>query len=157
MSGRQTAEPRSIVLREWMDKFLEEFSAGVPDELDIETEFLSDPITINVDPLHLSQVLGNLYQNGLRYSAKHTGKHKLKVVGGINSNSGHAYLEVIDYGTGVDTDLVPNLFDPFFTTESTGTGLGLYLSKELCEANEARLGYSKAATGGSCFKITFLA
>ncbi len=156
MSGRQTAKPRSIVLREWMDKFLEEFSAGVPDEIDIETEFLSDPITINVDPLHLSQVLGNLYQNGLRYSAKHTGKHKLKVVAGINSNSGHAYLEVIDYGTGVDSDLVPNLFEPFFTTESTGTGLGLYLSKELCEANEARLSYSKAVTGGSCFRITFL-
>ena len=157
MSSRQIAEPRSIVLHEWMDKFLEEFSAGVPDELDIETVFLSEPIIIDVDPLHLSQVLGNLWQNGLRYSAKHTGEHKLKVVGGIDFNSRHAYLEVLDYGTGVDTDLVPNLFEPFYTTESTGTGLGLYLSKELCEANDARLSYSKADTGGSCFRIIFLA
>ena len=157
MSSRQIAEPRSLLLHEWMGKFLEEFAAGVPDKLDIATEFLSAAITINVDPLHLSQVLGNLCQNGLRYSAKHTGEHKLKIVGGIDSDSGHAYLEVIDYGTGVDEDLTENLFEPFYTTESTGTGLGLYLSKELCEANEARLSYSKADTGGSCFKITFLA
>lgn len=157
MSSRQIAEPRNIVLHEWMEKFLDEFSAGIPDKLSIETEFLSEPISINIDPLHLSQVLGNLYQNGLRYSAKNTGEQKLKIVCGIESNSGHAYLEVIDYGTGVDADLVGNLFEPFYTTESTGTGLGLYLSKELCEANGARLSYSKAVTGGSCFKITFLA
>ena len=76
---------------------------------------------------------------------------------GVDPISDHAYLEVVDFGTGVDPEHIPNLFEPFYTTESTGTGLGLYLSKELCEANEARLSYVKATTGGSCFKITFLA
>jgi|TARA_B100002003_G_scaffold125324_2_gene115637 two-component system sensor histidine kinase PilS (NtrC family) len=156
MSSRQNAEPREVALQDWVGVFLEEFSAGVADELIIETEFLSEQLPIEFDPLHLSQVLGNLYQNGLRYSAKSTGENKLKVICGIDPNTGKTYLEVIDYGKGVDEDLIHNLFEPFYTTESMGTGLGLYLSKELCEANNARLSYSKADTGGSCFRIAFL-
>ena len=64
-------------------------------------------------------------------------------------------LKVTDFGTGVDETLIPNLFEPFYTTESTGTGLGLYLSKELCEANNARLSYARAESGGSSFRISF--
>ncbi len=156
MSRRKSAEPERIELEQWLGDFLEEFSAGIPEEVEIETDLPAEPITLHVDPLHLSQVLGNLCQNGLRYSAKNTGENRVRIVGGIDRLSGHAYLEVIDYGKGVDKELIPNLFEPFYTTETTGTGLGLYLSKELCEANNARLGYSKADTGGSCFRITFL-
>ena len=61
-----------------------------------------------------------------------------------------------DIMTGIDDELATNLFEPFYTTEATGTGLGLYLSKELCEANDARLSYRRAAdTGGACFHIAF--
>ncbi len=156
MSSRQNAEPRELALQEWIGVFLEEFSAGVADELVIETEFPTGQLLIEFDPLHLSQVLGNLYQNGLRYSAKYAGENKLKVICDTDPITDKVYLEVIDYGQGVDDDLIQNLFEPFHTTESTGTGLGLYLSKELCEANNARLSYSKADTGGSCFRIAFL-
>ncbi|WP_161628728.1 ATP-binding protein, partial [Pseudomonas aeruginosa] len=47
------------------------------------------------------------------------------------------------------------LFEPFFTTESKGTGLGLYLSRELCESNQARIDYRNREEGGGCFRITF--
>ena len=156
ISRRQNANPRNINLNDWIVDFVEEFSAGVPDDISIETELLGPPISLVFDPLHLSQVLGNLCQNGLRYSFKNTGSDKIKILGGVDLNSTQPYLEVIDYGVGVAEDLIPNLFEPFYTTEASGTGLGLYLSKELCEANDARLGYSKAYTNGSCFKITFL-
>jgi len=43
----------------------------------------------------------------------------------------------------------------FFTTERTGTGLGLYITREMCEANQARVTYSRDQRGGSCFRITF--
>jgi two-component system sensor histidine kinase PilS (NtrC family) len=156
MSRRKVADPKSILLGEWVEKFLKEFSAGVPGEAQIETDLDSSYNSVEVDPIHLSQVLGNLCQNGMRYSFKNCGKSKIRVVAGIDSVSRHSYLEVIDYGEGVEDELVQNLFEPFYTTESTGTGLGLYLSKELCEANNARLSYSKAFSGGSSFKITFL-
>ena len=155
MSRRKTAEPRRLVLDNWLPDFLAEFSAG--SELQPRIEFdLSPPgLDVNVDPLHLSQVLSNLCQNGLRYSHKKTGEARLKICGGRDTETGPVYIEVIDFGDGVPEDQVPNLFEPFYTTETTGTGLGLYLSKELCEANDARLSYRPAEEGGSSFRITF--
>ncbi len=154
MSRRKSAEPTRLDLEQWLPNFVEEFSAGARGGAGIDLD-VAPGTTIEVDPLHLSQVLGNLCQNGLRYSEKTTGDAKLRVVAGTDDHTGNAYVEVIDYGTGVDPEVLPNLFEPFNTSEVTGTGLGLYLSKELCEANNARLGYKVADTGGACFYITF--
>lgn len=155
MSRRKTAEPRTLVLSEWLPKFIDEFKAGLHEQAEIDTSLEPRDIAVEVDPLHLSQALGNLCQNGLRYSEKQTGERKLKLNAGIDTGSGYPFLEVIDYGPGVDKEQESNLFEPFFTTEASGTGLGLYLSKELCEANNARLSYRQAAEGGGCFRITF--
>lgn len=155
MSRRKNAEPRKLTLSSWLNDFIVEFSAGATNKVDVEVSVYPDDIEIHVDPTHLSQVLGNLCQNGLRYSKKRTGEDKVKIVGGIDEASKNPYLEVIDYGDGIEEDLTANLFEPFYTTEVAGTGLGLYLSKELCEANDARLSYKKADTGGACFHIAF--
>jgi len=155
MSRRKTAEPRQLVLEEWLHEFVEEFSAGTGGEAVFEINIEPKTMSVNVDPVHLSQILGNLCQNGLRYSKKFAGEARLKIRGGIDKDTGYPYLEVIDFGEGVEQELVSNLFEPFYTTEVTGTGLGLYLSKELCEANDARLSYRVADTGGACFHIAF--
>lgn len=156
MSRRRSAEAKNLALPEWMAGFVEDFSAGRATKPNIQVDIKTERMEIEVDPLHLSQVLGNLCQNGLRYSEKKTGEDKLLIECGMDDATNSSYISVIDYGDGVDQELVPNLFEPFYTTETSGTGLGLYLSKELCEANESRLSYSQAAHGGSCFKITFL-
>ncbi|HKI73357.1 MAG TPA: ATP-binding protein [Pseudomonadales bacterium] len=155
LSRRKAAEPKALVMDEWVRQFMEEFSAGIPESPSFEVAIDPKDTTINADPRHMAQVLGNLCQNGLRYSQKHCGEAKLRIEGGMDVNTHVPYLEVIDYGTGIDDELVPNLFEPFYTTEATGTGLGLYLSKELCEANNARLSYKRADTGGACFHIAF--
>ena len=157
MSRRKTAEPKVIDINAWLSDFIEQFSAGFSGEIEveIETDNSLKGFTVEFDPVHLSQVLGNLCQNGLRYSEKHVGEAKLRIKAGTGQASGPS-IEIIDFGQGVAEDLVSNLFEPFYTTEVSGTGLGLYLSQELCEANNARLGYSKADTGGSCFKISFM-
>ena len=110
---------------------------------------------MRVDPGHLSQALTNLALNGLRYSKERTGSATLSIEGGIDPTTDRPYLNVIDSGPGVPLDQVENLFEPFFTTERTGTGLGLYLTRELCEANQARVTYTRDQRGGSCFRITF--
>ena len=156
LSRRKTAEPRNIPLAPWLDDFMEEFTAAFPDTPDIDVSLQNEGARVAADPSHLSQILGNLCQNGIRYSVKETGEPKLQIAGGMDAQA-RPYLEVIDYGPGVPEDDVHNLFEPFFTTETTGTGLGLYLSRELAQANNVRLAYSKAATGGSSFRLTFLA
>ena len=64
-------------------------------------------------------------------------------------------LDVIDDGPGIDADAESKLFEPFFTTDSGGTGLGLYIGRELCEANGAILEYQPAVGRGACFRIVF--
>ena len=156
MSRRHSAEIRELVVADWLRGFVEDFSVGRAGTPNIQIDTQAEGISINVDPLHLSQVLGNLCQNGLRYSEKKTGEDRLLIECGIDTLTKKPYIAVIDYGEGVAPELVSNLFEPFYTTETSGVGLGLYLSKELCEANESRLTYSQAAHGGSCFKVTFL-
>tara|TARA_R110002072_G_scaffold14259_3_gene59209 strand:+ start:9673 stop:11286 length:1614 start_codon:yes stop_codon:yes gene_type:complete len=153
MSRRKNAELKTIHLNEWINGFISEFKAGFPESADITVE-IPDQLTtqLRFDPLHLSQILGNLCQNGLRYSKKKTGEAKLTIRAGVESEV--PFIDVMDYGDGVTEDLIPNLFEPFYTTEVTGTGLGLYLSKELCEANNARLSYSNRE--GSRFRISFV-
>ena len=64
-------------------------------------------------------------------------------------------MEVIDHGPGVAAEHVGHIFEPFYTTEASGTGLGLYISRELCESNQARLEYQTVTPTGSCMRITF--
>ena len=55
----------------------------------------------------------------------------------------------------ISPQALPRLFEPFYTTRNQGTGLGLYIAKELCEANQVRLEYIPGPTGGSCFRLHF--
>ena len=64
-------------------------------------------------------------------------------------------LDIIDNGSGIEPDMADQIFEPFYTTKSGGTGLGLFISRGICESNQARLSYQPAPAGGSCFRITF--
>ena len=78
------------------------------------------------------------------------------IKGSRDELTGVYHLDVIDFGEGVPPENIDKLFEPFYTTETRGTGLGLYLSRELCAANDARLTYRTAETGGSNFRISFM-
>jgi two-component system, NtrC family, sensor histidine kinase PilS len=101
---------------------------------------------------HFEQVMWNLCRNALRYSQKLPGSVRLA---GFVSDEGRSVLEVSDDGPGVPADAVQKLFEPFFTTDAGGTGLGLYIARELCEANRAMIEYQQAPDGGACFRIIF--
>ncbi len=65
------------------------------------------------------------------------------------------YIEVIDNGAPISNEIVDKLFEPFFTTSNMGTWLGLYIVKELCDANNIRISYLPISSGGNCFKLKF--
>ena len=110
---------------------------------------------VRVDPGQLGQAVTNLAINGLRYSKEKTGRATLTIEAGLDPTTDRPYLNVIDEGPGVSNEQIEHLFEPFFTTERSGTGLGLYITRELCEANQARVTYTRDQRGGSCFRITF--
>lgn len=105
---------------------------------------------ISFDRGHFEQVLWNLCHNALRYSQKDAGSVRLFAT---RPEQGKIELEVIDDGKGVDAETALKLFEPFFTTDAGGTGLGLYIARELCEANGAILEYRPGIGRGACFCI----
>lgn len=155
LSRRETSHPRSFPLRPWLEGFAEELCAVrtlAPEQLRTRVE--PDTLEVHIDPTHLQQVLWNLCSNALEHAASPERSAELQLVAGLNEY-GNAYLEVIDNGSGIAGDVAEQIFEPFYTTAAHGTGLGLYISRELCECNKARLSYLRPATGGSCFRISF--
>jgi len=87
----------------------------------------------------------NLCRNALRYCQKKPGSILLDVRPG--PRKGTIELSIRDDGSGVAESLRGHLFEPFFTTASSGTGLGLYIAREICEANGATLDYVERPAG----------
>ena len=155
LSRRRAPEKVELNLKDWLNDFVTQFSTGEEEEVEIAIELDEEASVVRFDPTHLSQVLGKLCQNGLRYSRQKTGEARIVITGTHDEPTRSFLLEVMDYGEGVDPENIQNLFEPFYTTETNGTGLGLYLSRELCANNGARLSYHPAETGGSSFRISF--
>ena len=155
LSRRKPALPRLLNIGEWLPKFMEDFQVSLSETAYISCKVEPQDLQVRIDPSQLSQIITNLSENGLRYSKKLTDKMQLDLVCGWTDDGQHPYVDIIDKGPGVEQEQVEHLFEPFFTSESTGTGLGLYIAKELCESNQARLNYIPVPTGGSCFRITF--
>lgn len=156
LSRRQRARPQELELKPWLESFINDFclTQNIAAE-HIRIDIVPPDTVVRMDPQQLHQILWNLCHNGVRYSLAHTGAPRLTLRGGISAESPNPFVDVIDAGPGVAPEAVDHLFEPFFTTERTGTGLGLYISRELCESNQARLHYQPVNGGGSCFRITF--
>ena len=97
------------------------------------------------DRRHLNQILWNLCKNGWRHSQQQ--KNSLHLRAYTGNDSFITSLEITDDGNGIPDNINNHLFEPFFTTEKTGTGLGLYISRELAEANGANLQFKPTEIG----------
>lgn len=119
-----------------------------------------DNVAVRFDALHLREVLINLLTNAVRYASGQAASIRIVTV---SDAAGHVELHVQDDGPGIVPEVRAHLFEPFYTTSSKGTGLGLYLARELCRNNDATLDYEyryDAAVAGAHkasgrFVITF--
>ena len=153
LSRRTPPAPVKLLLADYLAEFMEAFTEAVPDA-EFEFDVTPTDTEVRIDESQVNQVLTNLCQNAARYSQETTGIAYIGLFGGIDDRTDRPFLDVIDRGPGVPAEQLKNLFEPFFTTESAGTGLGLYISKEICEANQAQLNYIPLEDG-SCFRVTF--
>lgn len=151
LSRRQAAKPVRLQLKDWLDGFIEDFRAQFPQaQPRTLTAAVSPPdLAIEFDPDHLHQVLSNLCRNAV----DHGGKNGVCLHISAHNYHGRVWLEVADDGKGIPPEAAQKLFEPFFTTSSSGTGLGLYLCKELCESNRARLELAPSKYGAR-FRIS---
>ncbi len=155
LSRRKPTEVALMDVNEWLASFLAEFREGQREAAEMSLTCTDGPAYARFDRTQLEQVLTNLCENGLRYSEKHAGERSLKLKVGVTADQERAYIDVQDQGPGVCREQRASVFEPFFTTEASGTGLGLYLARELCEANQAQLSLVDNDQTGCCFRITF--
>ncbi|CAJ0729202.1 MAG: histidine kinase dimerization/phospho-acceptor domain-containing protein [Ralstonia sp.] len=94
------------------------------------------------DPAQLQQVVGNMLDNALRYCRRVPGSIQLAAYA---LDDAHAELVIWNDGPEVPTEQQRSLFEPFFTNDAQGTGLGLYMARELCSANDAQIRYGAIA------------
>lgn len=102
--------------------------------------YVGDPggSAVRFDPLHLHEVLLNLLNNAVRYASRQPASIRIFPA---RDAAGRRELHVQDDGPGITPEVRDHLFEPFYTTSSKGTGLGLYLARELCLNNDAKLDY----------------
>ncbi|MDO9317349.1 MAG: HAMP domain-containing sensor histidine kinase [Gammaproteobacteria bacterium] len=157
MSRHKQDGSERINLLDWLTRFVDNYCESHQLNGQISIDIFPPTTEIRVIVSQLEQILTNLMENGLRYSEQTTGKATLQLKGGLGRNAelSTPVLHVIDEGPGVSAEAEEHLFEPFYTTNPNGTGLGLYISKELCEANQAQLSYHKTSKGKSCFTIHF--
>jgi two-component system sensor histidine kinase PilS (NtrC family) len=111
-------------------------------------------IEVQFDPSHLHQVLWNLCDNALKHGHGDGGEPIALRTGRI-ALTGRPFLEVSDRGLGIAPAHAERIFEPFFTDKAGGTGLGLFISRELCQTNGALLAYEARPGGGSTFRVVF--
>ncbi len=156
LSRREKAKPENIELRPWLTKFIEEFvRTNDMSKISISIRITPPDGHVSIDPNHLHQVLWNLCKNAKKYGSVNNDEAKIQFIANLNNNGHASHLDVIDLGPGVEKDHQNQIFEPFFTTSESGTGLELYLSKELCKNNGGDLRYINHLEGGSCFRVEF--
>jgi two-component system sensor histidine kinase PilS (NtrC family) len=140
-----TAHRERFKLSEYLETFVEQFcQIEKLDTAIFRLELESDPEVV-FDRSHLNQVMWNLCRNATRHSRRESGSIRLIVAQG--PGDGGIKLDVVDDGPGVPAELRTQLFEPFFTTARGGTGLGLYIAREVCEMNNGRLEYVETTQG----------
>ena len=155
LSRRESSRPERFALEPWLTEFAQEFSRTLElPEGELSVADTGPGVEIRMDPSHLRQVLWNLCDNAVKYANKADGG-LIELNIGRTGRTGQPFLDVLDQGLGVDPGTADNIFEPFFTARSGGTGLGLYISRELCELNRATLTYRDRESGGSIFRIVF--
>jgi two-component system sensor histidine kinase PilS (NtrC family) len=131
---------------DYLKTFVEQFCEIEKIRADIfRIELTAKNPEVSFDRSHLNQVMWNLCRNAIRHSRREHGSVRILVA--VDARDAIVKLDVVDDGPGVAAALRAQLFEPFFTTAARGTGLGLYIAREVCEANGAKLDYIETEHG----------
>ncbi len=138
LSRRKTSERHKVSVNNWLNDFLQQFMTyrnANPDQFSLKLSI--DDLQAFIYPDHLEQIMNNLCENAF----KHNNSTNPHLTIRSERNQQGIWIYIIDNGEGISRNNLEHLFEPFFTTSASGTGLGLYICKELAELNQAKLSY----------------
>jgi two-component system, NtrC family, sensor histidine kinase PilS len=155
LSRREPARLERLPLATWTQEFHDEFCQTMqwPDGRLVINGMLPE-LEVRVDPDQLRQIVWNLCDNALKHALANDRQQSIEIRIGRMSGSARPFLEVADRGPGVAREHAERIFEPFYTG-GRGTGLGLFLARELAQTNGATLLFEPRAGGGSVFRLVF--
>lgn len=112
---------------------------------------LDPDVVVDADPERLRQVLINLVENAADALRETAGPHRLTIA--VTSGETHATISIRDSGPGIDREVLPRVFDPFYSQKARGTGLGLAIARRIVEAHGGRIEAEAAPAGGTTFRV----
>ena len=156
LSRRDSTRQERLEINSWLTEFLAEFRQTL--QVDAQVLQLNPAQTeteVRVDPTHLHQLMWNLCENAMRYGHQPNVAANIEVRSGRMAVSERPFVEVADRGPGIAAGDAERIFEPFFTAGEGGTGLGLFIARELAQCNRAILVYEPRGGGGSIFRVVF--
>lgn len=156
LSRRERARPEHINLASWLRNLSGDFRRQHDLEhhrLRLDLPIGAGDLRVLIDDGHMHQVVWNLMENALRHASGDD--HPAQITLRVSPIRDHheIALDILDDGPGIPPEKRAQIFEPFFTTHREGSGLGLYLARQLCEANQAPLEYVQVPDYGACFRI----
>ena len=156
LSRRDSTRQERLEINSWLTEFLGEFRQTLQVDAQILQLTPAEPETeVRVDPTHLHQLMWNLCENALKYGRLPGQQANIEVRSGRMAVSERPFVEVADRGPGITAGDAERIFEPFFTAGEGGTGLGLFIARELAQCNRAILVYEPRGGGGSIFRVVF--
>jgi len=153
ISRREPPKPQYLPLATWFKDFVQQYLSVHEGDADVVIDCEYQELLIEFDTENLARVMTNLLDNALRHNSLAKSNEWARILVTLDPGTRRCYIDVIDGGSGVAKADQGKLFEPFFTTVKEGSGMGLFLSKELCEINNASLSYHPTEAGESCFRI----
>lgn len=156
LSRQDNPKPKPLILSPWLEQKIEDIARSHQLKENQLTVHVDPPATtVYADAGQLRQVIEVLCDNAVGHFERERENLRIRVLAGITAESSGPFIEIHDNGKGINMKDAGQLFEPFFTTRNEGTGLGLYIARQLSEANRVRLEYQALPGGGSCFRLSF--
>jgi two-component system sensor histidine kinase PilS (NtrC family) len=155
LSRREPPHPEQFLLSAWTREFREEFCATAQVPLHrLLLASQSEDVQVRADSSQLQQIVWNLCQNAITHGLRGE-QDVVEIRYGRLPGAARPYLQISDRGPGIAEADAERIFEPFFTRAQRGTGLGLFLARELAQANGATLLYEPREGGGALFRLVF--
>jgi two-component system sensor histidine kinase PilS (NtrC family) len=154
LSRREQSQPELVALHQFLPEFANEFETSqVNRALDFQAAIESEETYVLYDKSQLSQCLWKLLDNAVDHASRDNSNPMVRLAMARDAEAGFCIITVADNGPGISKAQLSKIFEPFYTTRKEGSGLGLYIARQLCEANQAELTVDSEPGEGAYFHI----
>jgi two-component system sensor histidine kinase PilS (NtrC family) len=154
LSRREKSRPDIFDLTVWLEEVVEEFKGALPAmEINLDTSFKAEEVLVMFDRSQLHQAVWKLMENALQHAGRDGVAPHVNIKLEHVHHTGNCLITVEDNGPGIPDGQIEHIFEPFYTTNKQGSGLGLYIARQLCEVNQAELTVDSVPGAGTRFHI----